>query len=61
MLQVSFDDGQFAHIHCKDADCGNEWSARDGADLSEHFDVTAIESSRWTIVCRRCGRKYESG
>ncbi len=56
MLQVSFDDGQFSHIHCKDSACGNEWSAREGSDPSGHFDIELTSTTLWKVTCKKCGR-----
>lgn len=60
-VQLVFREGKIVHIHCKSADCGNEWKVKDGNNLSQKFDLKQNQQGIWTITCKKCRRSYLSG
>jgi len=60
-IQIIFKDGKILHVHCKSADCGNEWKVKDKVPLGEKFSITQNQQGIWTITCKKCGREYFSG
>jgi hypothetical protein len=60
-LQLVFEEGKIVHIHCKSADCGNEWKMGGEASLDQKFGITQNQQGIREITCKKCGRRYEAG
>ena len=58
-LQLVVKEGEIVHIHCKAADCKNEWKREDKVPLDQKFDITQNQQRIQEITCKKCGRRYE--
>jgi hypothetical protein len=60
-IQIVWEEGRIVHVHCKSADCLNEWKIEWGIPIKEKFDITPAEKGVQKVTCKKCGREYLSG
>jgi len=60
-IQLVFKEGKIVHIHCKSAECQNEWKIGDEDPLDQKFSIAQNQEGIWIITCKKCGREYSSG
>jgi hypothetical protein len=60
-IQIVWEEGEIVHIHCKSADCLNEWKIEQGIPIKVKFDITPTEQGNLKVTCKKCGRQYLAG